>query len=361
MILKAEGLSVHYGARRALDGISLSMDRGEVVALIGPNGAGKSSLLRVLGLLERPSAGSLSLFGAPVRWDGDLLPLRRRVVTVFADPLLLSLSARENVALGLRLRGAPAGVRDRRVRRWLDRLGVGHVAGRPASSLSSGESRRVSLARAFVLDPELLLLDEPFAALDQPTRESLLFDLGMLFRETGVSTLLVTHDRSEALALGHRLGVLIDGRLLQVDRPETLLMAPASEEVARFVGLESILPGRVVGDRGGLLGVEVAGQTAEVVGEALPGERVLLCLRPHDFTLSRPGEAPATSARNHLMGRVASLASAGVHCRVTVDCGVPVVTLITRQSAEALGLQAGTPVVVTFKATAPHVIRHGHA
>lgn len=357
-ILGAQGISVRYGDTVSLDRVSLEVAEGEVLAIIGPNGAGKSTLLRVLGCLERPDAGELYFRGKPITWNAGLLPLRRRMATVFAEPLLADTSVQANVAMGLRLRGIPAGEIQRRTRLWMARLGISGLADRSARTISSGEAQRTSLARALVLAPEVLFLDEPFSSLDQPAREALILDLDAILREERITTLFVTHDRSEALILGDRVAVMVGGRVLQVDVPGRLFAAPVSEEVARFVGVETVLPGRVLGEAEGLLTVEVAGQRVEVAGGARAGERVRLCFRPEDFTLSRPDEpAPHTSARNRLFGRVARLVSLGPLARVTVECGVPLVALVTRQSAKELGLAEGSPVAVTFKASAPHILR----
>jgi tungstate transport system ATP-binding protein len=232
--VQVSGLVVRRGGRVVLDVPSLELRRGEILALVGPNGAGKSTLVTALALLERPAAGTISLDGTPVDWRRGLLAARRRLAIVFQEPLLFDTTVAENVATGLKLRGIPRNEREPRVAAWLDQLGISHLAGRQARTLSGGEAQRTSLARALVLSPELLLLDEPFAALDAPTREALTDDLLPLLRETATTTVLVTHDRDEALELGDRIGVILDGRLAQVDRPESVMDSPASEAVAAF-------------------------------------------------------------------------------------------------------------------------------
>jgi tungstate transport system ATP-binding protein len=232
--LRVSDLAVRRGGRVVLEVEALELPRGEILALIGPNGAGKSTLVTTLALLERPVSGTIVLNGTPVDWRRGLLAARRRQAIVFQEPLLFDTTVAENVASGLKLRGVPAAERTARVELWLRRLGIAHLAGRQARTLSGGEAQRTSLARALVLEPELLLLDEPFAALDAPTREALADDLLPLLRETATTTVLVTHDRDEALVMGDRLGVILAGRLVQVDRPERVLAAPASDAVAAF-------------------------------------------------------------------------------------------------------------------------------
>jgi tungstate transport system ATP-binding protein len=233
--LRVSELLVRRGGRVVLEVDALELPRGEILTLVGPNGAGKSTLVTALALLERPASGTIVLDGTSVDWRRGLLAARRRLAIVFQEPLLFDTTVAENVATGLKLRGVRAAERKARVELWLRRLGIAHLAARQARTLSGGEAQRTSLARALVLEPELLLLDEPFAALDAPTREALADDLLPLLRETTTTTVLVTHDRDEALAMGDRLGVVLAGRLVQVDRPACVLEAPASEAVAAFM------------------------------------------------------------------------------------------------------------------------------
>ena len=227
-------LVIQRGGREILRIDRLTIRRGEILVLVGPNGAGKSTLMTTLALIERPAAGTIELDGAPVDWRNGALAARRRLAIVFQEPLLFDTTVTENVATGLKLRGVSRREQAPRVRHWLERFGIGQLAGRQARTLSGGEAQRVSLARALVLEPELLLLDEPFAALDGPTREALADDLLPLLRETATTTVMVTHDRGEAQELGDRLGVILDGQLAQLDTPERVLAAPASDAVAAF-------------------------------------------------------------------------------------------------------------------------------
>ncbi len=190
-LVEIRNLLVRRGGRDALEVGSLEIRAGEVLALVGPNGAGKSTLLLALARLI-PSARGEILFAGRRLADWDTLEYRRRLSFVFQDPLLLDLSVARNVALGLRFRGASKADIDLRARRWLHLLGIGSLSNRPATGLSGGEAQRVSLARALVLDPELLLLDEPFAALDPPSRRRLLDDLSTLLAQDHRTTVLVT-------------------------------------------------------------------------------------------------------------------------------------------------------------------------
>ena len=329
---------------------------GEVLVIVGPNGAGKSILLETLALLHRPRQGRVLFEGQPV--DGRELALRRRMAVVFQDPLLLRRSVADNVAMGLRLRRAPRSVRRQKATHWMRRFAIDHLARRSAMTLSGGEAQRANLARAFALDPEVLLLDEPFSALDQPTREELLDDLSAALRDTGVTTVFVTHDRAEALRLGDRVAVMMGGRIRQVGTAAEVFTAPVDEEVAAFVGVETIVQGRVQSLADGLATIDVGGAAVQASVPSLDsGGEVLVCLRPEDVVLEPAGlGSRPTSARNRLRGTVRRITTVGGQVRVVLDCGFTLVALITKQSLEEVGLAVGHEVVASFKATAVHVI-----
>jgi molybdopterin-binding protein len=350
-------ITVRYRAELpALDVPAFALAEGEILAVLGPNGAGKSTLLRVIALLERPTTGEVRFRGRPVVW-ARARDVRRQMAMAFQEPLLADATVAENVALGLRFRGIPAAERRARIERWLARLGIAALAGRRARSLSGGEAQRCALARALVLEPEVLLLDEPFAALDQPSRETIMAEVRAILRRDLITTVLVTHDRDEARALADRVAVMIGGRIMQTDATDRLFRTPVSDEVARFVGVETIVDGRVESVAGGLALVEVGGQKIEVAAASEPGERVRVCLRPEDVTLVSGLGPSASSARNRLAGIVARVTAAASYARVVVDCGFPIVALVTHRSLEELRLDEGAAVTVVFKATAPHLIR----
>ena len=215
----------------------------------------------------------------------------------------------------------------------------------------------MALARALVLEPDVLLLDEPFSGLDAPTRAALLTDLGAILRTDRTTTVLVTHERGEALALADRVAVLIDGRLRQLDETARVFYAPAAEDVARFVGVETLVTGRVVASDGGVTSVDAGGPVVEVAATARPGAVVRLAIRPEDVTLEPAGEAPrATSARNALDGLVVRVTPSTQAMHVTVDVGFPLVAAVTARSVRELGLAPGARVCALFKASAAHLI-----
>jgi len=190
-VVALAGVRVAHAARVVLDVPALAVRAGETLGVMGPNGAGKSTLLRVLGLLEPPSAGTVSFRGEAVT-PAQGLAVRRRMASVFQEPLLADTTVFDNAAMGLQFRGMNRAAARPRVQAWLERFGIAALASRQARTLSGGEAQRVALARALVVEPELLLLDEPFAALDQPTRETLIQDLRGVLRADRVTTVLVT-------------------------------------------------------------------------------------------------------------------------------------------------------------------------
>ncbi len=233
-LVQVRGLRVRRGNTVVLEVSSLDVERGEVLAVVGPNGAGKTTFLLALAHLLGRQEGEIIFDGKSLHhWNA--LEHRRHLSLVFQNPLLLDMSVAENVSLGLRFRGRPSAEISTRVGKWLRRLEIDHLAQRRASELSGGEAQRVCLARAFVLDPQLLLLDEPFPALDPPTRLKLLDDLSGLLAEDHRTAVLVTHNLDEAGRLGDRVAVIVAGKLRQVGPPRVVTRRPADDEVAGFL------------------------------------------------------------------------------------------------------------------------------
>jgi tungstate transport system ATP-binding protein len=238
-LVEIRDLLVRRGKHPALRLDHLSIEEGEVLGIVGPNGAGKSTLLLTLARLLKPTQGSILFNGQHTGAESDTA-YRRRIALVMQDPLLFDTSVFENVASGLRFRRVEKVEIHRRVALWLERLGVAELAKRRAGQLSGGEAQRVSLARALVLEPQLLLLDEPFSALDPPTRSRLLDDLKKLLAETATTTVFVTHDLPEAAQLAERMAVIIGNHLRQIGKPDDLFASPGDEEVAQFLNHKSL-------------------------------------------------------------------------------------------------------------------------
>jgi tungstate transport system ATP-binding protein len=356
ILLRGEGLAVRAGGRTILDLPGIAVHRGETLVVLGPTGAGKSTLLRVLNLLQRPDAGRLYWLEEEIRHPAPLA-LQRRMVMAFQNPLLFSGTVFDNVAYGLRLRGVRGRALQERVHAALRRLAIDHLAGQPARKLSGGEAQRTSLARALAIEPELLLLDEPFAALDVVTKNELVEELRSVLAENGATCVYVTHDQQVAFHLADRILLLDRGRPVQCGRPGELYYRPATPFAALFVGMENMVEGTIVEANNGLAVVGIGEKRLEVVSPLPAGRAVHLCLRPEDITLRSAAEAgPPDSARNHLTAVIRELRSQGPTFRVHLDCGFPLVARITRRSVEELGLSPGGLVQATFKATAAHLI-----
>ena len=357
-LLTVQNLQVEIAGQTLLAVPSLLILQGEVLTVLGPNGAGKSTLLQALACLRRTTAGTLTFANQHVDLRNPTLNFRRRLAVVFQEPLLFDTTVAENVASGLKLRRTTSAVIRGQVSQWLEQLGISHLAHRQARTLSGGEAQRVSLARAFVLDPDFLLLDEPFSALDAPTREALIDLFHHLQRQTKTTTLFVTHDRQEALRLADRIAVMERGTIAQVGTPEEVFSQPVSEAVASFVGIETILRGTVDSQTEGFAEIRVdSGQHIAVATALAIGTEVTLCLRPEEVTLLTPVDtATPSSARNSFLARVTRVLPWGSVFKVHLDCGFPLVAFVTRPSIDILHLHEGSTVAATFKATTVHVI-----
>lgn len=356
-LVEARALRVHRGGRLALELPELRLRKGEVLGLVGPNGAGKSTLLLTLAGLLPASEGTLTFEERPLVTSNDVATYRRQVTFVFQEPLLFDASVEANIGAGLRLRGLPARERKQRVLDSAERFGVGHLLGRPARELSGGEAQRTSLARACALEPRLLLLDEPFSSLDPPTREALVTDLRHVLRETHTTAVFATHELTETLQLADGLVVLREGRVVQRGLVGDVVNHPQDEFVATFVGMETLLTGRVQRLGSGTFTTTVAGHDVEGAGEAAVGQDVTLGIRPENVTLSLHPEV-TTSARNTFQSRVTRITPRGPVLRVELDCGFFLSAYVTARSREELGLEEGRIVFASFKATAVHLIRN---
>lgn len=233
-LIEINDLQIKRNGRIVLEIGKLDIQRGETLAVVGPNGAGKSTLLLALAHLLKPARGDIQFDGQSLR-DLNDMEYRRRISFVFQAPLLMDMTVEQNVALGLKFRGISKEETRRRAGRWIQALGIESLSKRRASQLSGGEAQRVSLARAFVLEPELLLLDEPFAALDPPTRTKLLEDLSQILEQDHKTAVFVTHNLNEAAKLSDRIAVVIGGVLRQVGTARQIKLHPADETVRAFL------------------------------------------------------------------------------------------------------------------------------
>lgn len=343
--------------------LELPSDGASVTVLFGPSGAGKTTILRCVAGLERPDRGTVRC-GDETWFDSergiDLPPQRRRTGLLFQDYALFPhLTVAANVGYGLGDR--PEAERRQRVADTLAMLRIEGLAPRRPLQLSGGERQRVALGRALAPQPRVLLLDEPLSALDAPTREAVRTDLRRLLASLARPTLLVTHDRIEALALGDRIAVMSGGRVRQVGPIEDVFSRPADLEVARAVGVETVLNAHVV-DRPseGLITVQIGAVPLTAVDPGHIDGQVLACIRAEDVVLER-GPIGQVSARNRLSGTVSSITPEGPLVRVRLDCGFAISALVTRQACRELGIAEGEVLTAFVKTPSVHLIARGSA
>jgi len=243
-MIEVEALTKRFGEFTAVDGVSFKVHAGELLTLLGPSGCGKTTLLRLLSGFEQPTNGAICINGIDVT---ALPPNRRDVNQVFQSYALFPhLTVRENVAFGLKMQRQPRAEIDRKVREVLALVALENLTGRYPHELSGGQRQRVALARAIVPSPRILLLDEPLSALDAKLRRSMQLEIKRLQKQLGLTTILVTHDQDEALALSDRIAVMNGGRIEQLDTPEQVYRAPRNAFVAEFIGESNVFPATLV-------------------------------------------------------------------------------------------------------------------
>jgi putative spermidine/putrescine transport system ATP-binding protein len=335
--VRLDELRRHYGSVRALDGLNLTIGVGELVALLGPSGCGKTTALRLVAGLEDADGGRVVIGGKDVT---NLPANRRDAGMVFqAYSLFPHMTARQNVAFGLRMRKVGSSERLRRAGEMLELVGLSEQADRYAHQMSGGQQQRVALARALAIRPSVLLLDEPLSALDAKVRSQLRDEIRRVQLEVGITTLFVTHDQEEALAIADRVGVMRAGKLEQLAAPTTVYTKPATAFVAEFVGLTNRLAGIV---RGGA--VEVRGVRLPLIASDGSDGPAVALVRPEAVSLSSAAE----TSSGPLVGTVIALAFLGAVSRVTVDLGDAVV-LSQIATADAAAYPAGTRVQVVLR------------
>jgi tungstate transport system ATP-binding protein len=359
VLLEVRDLTVVRGGSQVLRIPSFSLKCNETIALIGPNGTGKSSFLLALAGLLPLASGEILFKQHKVVPGYASTAYRRKLSMVFQEPLLFDTTVFENVAAGLKMRRLPKQQIRERVTACLDRFRIAHLAERSARKISGGESQRTSLARAFATNPEIILLDEPFVALDPPSRQALGDDLEHVLRETGISAIMTTHEQTEALRLADRIAVMQQGNIIQSGSPTEIMDQPASEFVATFAGMENIFSGTVFEADQGLFSMNVGGQTMKVMGSANLNETAVICIHPEQVVVSLASPELDSSMRNVFSCTVRKIVQMGLFTKVYLDCGFKLVASITNQSLERLTLQTGSQVFASFKATAVHVFRKG--
>lgn len=352
-MLELRGVSHRYGDTLAVDQVDLTVAHGEFFTLLGPSGCGKTTLLRLIAGFEQPGEGRILLDGEDL---AAVPPERRPVHTVFQSYALFPhMTVAENVAFPLRMARVPeAGIRER-VQEQLAAVRLEGMAGRLPAALSGGQRQRVALARALVNRPRILLLDEPLAALDLKLREQLQLELIRLQGSLGITFIYVTHDQGEALALSHRVGVMNQGRLVQVDPPAVLYEQPRDRFVAGFIGQCNLLEAQVSDQANGQLALRIEGLPPVCVpaDTAAAGERGVLALRPEHIRLGPAGTGEQElggRVREHLFLGAASLYQVELANGMRLD-----VQVASRPGEPALSL--GAPVRLSWPLQAGRFLR----
>ncbi len=335
--VRLEGLRRQYGHVVALDGLDLTLKPGELVVLLGPSGCGKTTTLRLLAGLEDADRGTITVGGKEITH----VPANHRDMgMVFqAYSLFPHMTVQENVAFGLKLRRIHKTERSRRAIEMLELVGLTEQAQRYAHQISGGQQQRVALARALAIQPQVLLLDEPLSALDAKVRAQLRDEIRRIQLEVGITTLFVTHDQEEALAIADRVGVMKDGRIEQLGPPTEIYSRPGTSFVAEFVGLSNRLAGTVSGTT-----VTVRGRDLPLVDPSTPPGPVTALVRPEAVTLA----AHHADETGPLTGIVIAVTFLGATSRVTVDLGDTTI-LAQLPTSEASELSAGSRVSLTIR------------
>jgi molybdate transport system ATP-binding protein len=327
--------------------LRLPLESARVTVLFGASGSGKTTLLRLLAGLERPDAGRIQ-FGDQVWHDWaravHVPAEKRHAGFLFQDHALFPhLTVAGNVGFAASRESAA---------KVMERFGLAEFAARYPRELSGGQQQRVAVARALAAGPRLLLLDEPLSALDAATRSRTRAELRRMLRESGVPSIVVTHDRMEAVALGDWMAVMAVGQVQQVGPVEEVFRRPANSAVAESVGVENVLAAEVVSRHSGLATLRIGGAQIDCV-DGGEGGTVLACIRAEDVALTR--EPHAGSARNVVRGTIREVVMEGALARVDVDCGFPLVAVVTAQSAQELALAVGQGIAAVIKTTAVHL------
>ena len=354
-IITGEDIAVRYHRRTVVDVARFELCDGETHAILGPSGSGKSTLLRVLGLLEKPTHGRVTLDGQPVK-AGDK-GARMMMAAVFQNPYLFKGTVSENVAYGLKLRGVARAERDERVAAALERVGLGGTQKSSALRLSGGEAQRVALARALVLEPRILLLDEPLSYLDPLIKRRLVTDFSEILSAEGVTALYVTHDQDEAMVVADRVSIIREGRVVRAGEVDEVMTLPTDEWIADFIGMDTALRGAIVATEEGIADIMVASEHVHARTDLPVGIDVLIGIRPEDVTLfAADADLPPSSARNRLRMRVDAVERMGSTDRVSLSSnGLRIAASVSRAAARELGLAPESDVLALFKATSVRV------
>ena len=346
-MLTIEGISKDLGEFH-LRNVDLAINKGEYFVVLGPTGAGKTILLETISGIYQPDRGKICFCGRDIT---GMPPRSRNIGMVYQDYTLFPhLTVERNIGFGLRIRKTDKTKTSQKIQELAHLLGVHHLLHRRPGTLSGGEQQRVSIARALIMEPDILLLDEPLSALDTATKTRLQEELSRIHSLMGTTMIHVTHSFEEAFVLGDRLAIMNDGTIVQHGLPVDVFRKPNTEFTAGFLGIGNIFKGDAHLENG-VSHVTVEG--IELISSGARNGKVNLSIRPEEVTVSQT--SAITSARNRFAGLITSVREEGVLTRITVDTGIPLQATLTRYSFEEMQLKIGMHVHVMFKATSVHL------
>lgn len=350
-MIEFEHVSLTLGIFQLQD-VSLQVQKGDYYFIIGPSGAGKTVILEAIAGLHHPQEGRILLHGKDARF---IPPEKRCISLVYQDySLFPHMTVFDNIAFGMRIGKKDEQTIHSHVTSLMELFQIVHLQQRYPLVMSGGEQQRVALARALAPNPDILLLDEPFSALDPVTREQIIADLRLVHAMGDLTIVQVTHARTEAVRLATRIAVVKDGRIVSEQPADIIFSKPQNADVARFIGIENVLRGVIVSSENQKAVVDIGGITLAALSPYGVGEQVAACIRAEDIILSTtPFEH--LSARNKFNGVVLDLESLGPVTRVTIDCGVLLVATVLNETVVALGIKKGMTIYAGCKATAVYL------
>lgn len=350
-MIRVEDISNNWGEFE-LKNVSLEVKQGEYFVILGPTGSGKTLLLELIVGLYIPNKGKIFIEGKDITYE---VPEKRNLGFLYQDySLFPHFSVRKNIEYGMKLRNMSKPEIDNKLKELSKMFKIQNLMHRDVTTLSGGEQQRVALARALATNPKVLLLDEPFSALDENTKANLISEMKELHRKEGITFIHVTHSQEEAMILADRIGIIMNGTIAQIGTPEEIFYKPKTKEIARFVKIENIWEGKVIEKRNEEIVIEIKGKKIIAISNHFKvGDEVRLIIRPEDVVIGKGN----TSARNVFKGIVSDIIKHGFYNIVRVDCGFQVEAAVTKQSIENLNIKEGKDINIFFKATSIQVIK----
>jgi tungstate transport system ATP-binding protein len=350
-LIKLRNITKQYGETTALDNVNLNVSKGEILSLLGPNGAGKTTLLRIMAGIENPTSGKMFYKGAEVN-QKNIDKLRLNATMVFQRTVLFNTSVYKNVAYGLKLRGISKQETKQKVKEALKTVKLEGYERRPARKLSGGEQQRVALARAFVLDRELLLLDEPTGNIDPKNASIIEEALAWVNKQKGATIVIATHNMFQAESLAERAALLLDGKIREIGTVQNIFRAP-SKHLAKFARLENSFSGVAKPTPEGTSLIDLGGGV-QIEAAFQKSGKVTVYVRPEDIIISR--KPLISSARNVFEGKIVEMVDLGPLMRLKVEAGKAFVAQVTKRSFKEMQLNIGSKVFLVFKASAVQAV-----